>query len=244
MGRGPSIEHRKNAEDAKKAKAFTKFIREITMAVRAGGGDPNGNPRLRLAMDKALTANMTKDTIERAIKRGTGELGGDQMEEVRYEGYGPGGVAIMVDCMTDNSTRTVADVRHAFSRHGGNLGTSGSVAFQFTETGEIIFDIRLKPELEEKILEAALDAGADDVQSADGFTDVLTSPAVFESVKGKLEAAGLQPIEADVVMRPSNRVAVTGEAAESLSELLEALEALDDVQDVHHNGDLPAPGAG
>jgi YebC/PmpR family DNA-binding regulatory protein len=161
------------------------------------------------------------------------------MEEIRYEGYGPGGVAIMVDCMTDNPTRTVADVRHAFSKHGGNLGTSGSVAFQFTETGEIIFDIREQPALEEKILDAALEAGADDVQTQDGFADVLTTPARFPAVKGRLEAAGLKPIEADVVMRPANRVAVAGEAAEQLGKLLEKLEELDDVQDVHHNGDLP-----
>jgi YebC/PmpR family DNA-binding regulatory protein len=239
MGRGPSIEGRKNAEDAKKAKVFTKFIREITLAVRSGGGDPASNPRLRLAMDKALHANMTKDTIERAIKRGTGE-GGAATEEIRYEGYGPGGVAILVDCMTDNATRTVAEVRHAFTKHGGNLGTSGSVAFQFSETGEIIFDIRSAPELEEKIMELALDAGADDVQTEDGFTDVLTSPANFEAVKNKLEGAGLKAIEADVVMRPSNRVAVEGEAAETLKELLDWLEELDDVQDVHHNADLPA----
>jgi len=239
MGRGPSIEGRKNAEDAKKAKVFTKFIREITLAVRTGGGDPASNPRLRLAMDKALHANMTKDTIERAIKRGTGE-GGAATEEIRYEGYGPGGVAILVDCMTDNATRTVAEVRHAFSKHGGNLGTSGSVAFQFTETGEIIFDIRSQPELEEKIMELALEAGADDVQTEDGFTDVLTTPASFEAVKNKLEGAGLKPIEADVVMRPSNRVAVEGDAAETLKELIDWLEELDDVQDVHHNADLPA----
>jgi YebC/PmpR family DNA-binding regulatory protein len=240
MGRGPSIENRKNAEDAKRAKSFTKFIREITMAARAGGGDPAGNPRLRTAVDKALHSNMTRDTIERAIKRGTGEAGGQAVEEVRYEGYGPGGVAILVDCMTDNPTRTVAEVRHAFSKQGGNLGTSGSVAFQFTETGEIIFDIRGQPALEEKILEVALDASADDVQSEDGFVDVLTTPANFEAVKEKLEAAGLKPIEAEVVMRPSNRVAVSGEAAETLQALLERLQELDDVQDVHHNADLPA----
>jgi YebC/PmpR family DNA-binding regulatory protein len=240
MGRGPSIENRKNAEDAKRAKSFTKFIREITMAARAGGGDPAGNPRLRTAIDKALHSNMTRDTIERAVKRGTGEAGGQAVEEVRYEGYGPGGVAILVDCMTDNATRTVAEVRHAFSKGGGNLGTTGSVAFQFTETGEIIFDIRDQPALEEKILEIALDAGADDVQSEDGFVDVLSTPANFEAVKEKLEAAGLKPIEADVVMRPSNRVAVEGETAETLRALIERLEELDDVQDVHHNADLPA----
>ncbi len=243
MGRGPSIENRKNAEDAKKAKSFTKFIREITMAARAGGGDPAGNPRLRTAIDKALHNNMTRDTVERAIKRGTGEGGGQAVEEVRYEGYGPGGVAILVDCMTDNTTRTVAEVRHAFSKQGGNLGSSGSVAFQFAETGEIIFDIRDEPALEEKILELALDAGADDVQSEDGFVDVLTSPANFEPVKAKLESAGLKAIEADVVMRPSNRVAVAGEAAETLQALLDWLEELDDVQEVYHNADLPAAAA-
>ena len=240
MGRGPSIENRKNAEDAKRAKSFTKFIREITMAARAGGGDPAGNPRLRTAIDKALHNNMTRDTIERAVKRGTGEAGGQAVEEVRYEGYGPGGVAILVDCMTDNTTRTVAEVRHAFSKQGGNLGSSGSVAFQFTETGEIIFDIREQPALEEKILELALDAGADDVQSEDGFVDVLTNSANFDTVKAKLEAAGLKPIEAEVVMRPSNRVAVSGEAAETLKGLLDWLEELDDVQEVYHNADLPA----
>ena len=240
MGRGPSIENRKNAEDAKKAKSFTKFIREITMAARAGGGDPAGNPRLRTAIDKALHNNMTRDTVERAIKRGTGEGGGQAVEEVRYEGYGPGGVAILVDCMTDNTTRTVAEVRHAFSKQGGNLGSSGSVAFQFTETGEIIFDIREQPALEEKILEVALDAGADDVLSEEGFVDVLSTPANFETVKAKLEAAGFKPIEAEVVMRPSNRVAVSGEAAETLKGLLDWLEELDDVQEVYHNADLPA----
>ncbi|MDB5985716.1 MAG: YebC/PmpR family DNA-binding transcriptional regulator [Nevskia sp.] len=239
MGRGPSIEGRKNATDAAKAKSFTKYIREINAAARAGGGDPAGNARLRMAIDKAHAANVTKDTIERAIKRGSGELGAEQLHEIRYEGYGPGGVAVMVDCMTDNPTRTVADVRHAFTKHGGNLGTTGSVAFQFSETGEIIFDIRANPAQEEEIMMLAIEAGADDVQTEDGFSDVLVSPANFQAVKAKLEAAGFKPIEADIVMRPANRVAVGGEAAESLHKLLEKLEELDDVQDVHHNGDLP-----
>ncbi len=243
MGRGPSIEGRKNAADAAKAKTFTKFIREITAAARAGGGDPAGNSRLRLAIDKAHAANVTKDTIERAIKRGAGELGAEALHEIRYEGYGPGGVAVMVDCMTDNPTRTVADVRHAFSKFGGNLGTTGSVSFQFTETGEIIFDIRANPAQEEEIMMIAIEAGADDVQTEDGFSDVLVSPANFQAVKDKLEAAGFKSIEADVVMRPANRVAVIGEAAESLHKLLEKLEELDDVQDVHHNGDLPVGAA-
>jgi YebC/PmpR family DNA-binding regulatory protein len=240
MGRGPSIEGRKNAADAQKAKKFTKFIREITIAARAGGGDPNANPRLRLAIDKALTANMTKDTIERALKRGTGEGATEQVVEIRYEGYAPGGVAIMVDCMTDNPTRTVADIRHAFGKNGGNLGTTGSVAFQFTETGELIFDIRDNPALEEKIMEAALEAGADDVQTADGFTDVLTTPENFLAVKAALEQAGFKAIDADVVMRPANRVAVDAEAAAQISKLVHWLEELDDVQDVHHNAELPA----
>jgi len=242
MGRGPSIEGRKNAEDAKKAKAFTKFIREITIAAR-GGGDPAGNPRLRAAVDKALTANMTKETIQRAIRRGTGEDGSATVEEIRYEGYGPGGVAVLVDCMTDNATRTVADVRHAFTKFGGNLGTTGSVAFQFAEAGEIIFDIRGNPALEEEIMLRAIDAGADDVQTEDGFTDVVTSSAAFDKVKAALESAGLVPIEASVVMRPANRVSVSGDAAEALRKLLEKLDELDDVHDVHHNGDLPVDAA-
>jgi YebC/PmpR family DNA-binding regulatory protein len=239
MGRGPSIEGRKNAADAQRAKLFTKLIREITIAVRAGGADPAGNPRLRIAIDKALDANMTKDTVERAVKRGSGEGASDQMHEIRYEGYGPGGVAVMVDCVSDNPTRTVADVRHAFSKYGGNLGTSGSVAFQFTESGELWFDTRTQPPLEEKILEVAIEAGADDVQSSEGYTEVVTAPAAYEHVKKILQGAGLAPVKAGIVMRPSNLVAVAGEAAESLQKLLERLEELDDVQDVHHNADLP-----
>ncbi|MCX7061063.1 MAG: YebC/PmpR family DNA-binding transcriptional regulator [Nevskia sp.] len=240
MGRGPSIEGRKNAADAQKAKKFTKFIREITIAARTGGGDPNANPRLRLAIDKALTANMTKDTVERALKRGTGEGATEQVVEIRYEGYGPGGVAVMVDCMTDNATRTVADVRAAFSRNGGNMGTSGSVAFQFTKTGEIIFDIRDNAALEDRIMEIALENGADDVLNEDGFVDVLTTPDAYLAVKGALEAAGLVPIDADVVMRPATRTALDGEAAAQMAKLIARLEELDDVQDVHHNADLPA----
>jgi YebC/PmpR family DNA-binding regulatory protein len=239
MGRGPSIEGRKNAADAQRAKLFTKLIREITIAARSGGTDPAGNPRLRLAMDKALDANMTKDTIERAIKRGGGDGNADSMHEVRYEGYGPGGVAVMVDCMTDNATRTVADVRHAFSKQGGNLGTSGSVAFQFTEAGELWFETRGDAALEEKILECAIEAGADDVQSSGGYTEVVTAPGSYEAVKKALHGAGLSPVKAGVVMRPNNLVAVSGEAAESLHKLLERLDELDDVQAVHHNADMP-----
>ena len=239
MGRGPSIEGRKNAADAQKAKLFTKLIREITIAARSGGGDPAGNPRLRLAMDKALDANMTKETVERAIKRGSGGADGADVQEIRYEGYAPGGVAVMVDCMTDNPTRTVADVRHAFSKYGGNMGTSGSVAFQFTETGELWFKPGEDVALEERILEAAIEAGADDVISDEGYCEVLTAPDAFEQVKKSLVDAGFEPIQAEVVMRPGTRVALSGEAAEQFGKMLHMLEELDDVQAVHHNADLP-----
>jgi YebC/PmpR family DNA-binding regulatory protein len=237
MGRGPSIEGRKNAEDAKRGKIFTKLIREITVAAR-NGGDPASNARLRMGIEKALSANMTKDTIERAIKRGSGAEGADNMQELRYEGYGPGGVALIIDTMTDNTVRTVADVRHALSKHGGNLGTSGSVAFQFARVGEIVLD-SASPEQEEKILEAALEAGADDVVSASGRTTVLCAPENFEAVKTGLVEAGFEPVSDDVVMRPANRVAVSGEDAETLADMLEWLEELDDVQDVYHNASLP-----
>jgi YebC/PmpR family DNA-binding regulatory protein len=234
MGRGPSIEGRKNVEDAKRAKVFTKLIREITVAARTGP-DPAANPRLRAAVDKALDANMPKDTVERAIKRGSGADGAD-MQEVRYEGYGPSGVALIIDAMTDNPVRTVADVRHALSKHGGNLGTSGSVAFQFKHVGELVFDTSAAGS-EDKVLEVALDGGADDVQSDDGETTVLCAPNVFEAVKKALTAAGLVPIKADVVMRPENRVAVSGEVADTLRDLLDWLDELDDVQDVYHNAE-------
>ncbi len=237
MGRGPSIEGRKNAEDAKRGKIFTKLIREITIAAR-DGGDPATNARLRLGIDKALSANMTKDTIERAVKRGSGADGTDNMEELRYEGYGPGGVALIIDAMTDNSVRTVADVRHALSKHGGNLGTSGSVAFQFARVGEFVFDTATA-ELEEKVLEVALEAGADDIISASGRSTVLCAPESFESVKATLIAAGFVPISDAVVMRPANRVAVEGDAAEALVDMLDWLDDLDDVQEVYHNANLP-----
>jgi YebC/PmpR family DNA-binding regulatory protein len=238
MGRGPSIEGRKNAVDAVKAKLFTKLIREIGLSVRAAGADPAGNPRLRLAMSRALDVNMTKDRIEAAIKRASGE-GAEAPQEVRYEGYGPGGIAVLVDCVTDNPTRTVAEVRHAFSKNGGNMGTSGSVAFQFAEVGQLWFDLSNDASLEEKIMEAALEAGADDVQADAGWCEVLTSPESFEAVKAALIAAGLTPAQSRVLQRPSNRVAVEGEAAESLMKLLERMEELDDVQEVYHNADLP-----
>lgn len=244
MGRGPSIEGRKNAEDAKRAKVFTKLIREITVATRAGVPDPALNPRLRTAVDKALTANMSKDTIERAIKRGSGADGGAKMEELRYEGYGPGGIALIIEAFTDNTTRTVADVRHALTKHGGNLGTSGSVAFQFTRCGELVFATGGDEAKEEKILEAALDAGADDVVNENGESTVICAPENFESVQQKLLDAGLDAAHAGVVMRPNNRTAVSGETLETLLELLEKLDSLDDVSEVYHNALLPADVAG
>jgi YebC/PmpR family DNA-binding regulatory protein len=239
MGRGPSIEGRKNTEDAKRAKVFTKLIREITVASRAGMADPAVNPRLRAAIDKALSANMTRDTIDRAVKRGAGAEGGVDMHELRYEGYGPAGIAIIIDCVTDNAVRTVADVRHALSKHGGNLGTNGSVAFQFARTGEIVFATAGKADLEEKILEAALDAGADDVVNEDGLSTVLCSQETFNNVRQALVDAGLKPLRADVVMRPGNRVAVPAEEQETLLDLIDWLEALDDVHEVYHNALLP-----
>jgi len=236
MGRGPSIEGRKNAEDARRGKIFTKLIREITVAAR-NGGDPATNARLRAGIDKALSANMTKDTIERAVRRGSGAEGADDMHELRYEGYGPSGVALIIDAMTDNAQRTVADVRHALAKHGGNLGTSGSVAFQFHRLGEIVVDTSAAGS-EDRLLEAALDAGADDVQTESGKSTVLCSPENFEAVKKALLAAGFQPLSADVVMRPENRVAVSDEVAETLRDLIDWLEELDDVQEVYHNAAL------
>lgn len=243
MGRGPSIEGRKNAEDAKRAKVFTKLIREITVATRAGVPDPALNPRLRTAVDKALAANMSKDTIERAIKRGSGADGGAKMEELRYEGYGPGGIALIIECFTDNPIRTVADVRHALTKHGGNLGTSGSVSFQFTRCGELVFSTGGDEAKEEKILEAALDAGADDVVNENGESTVICAPENFEAVQQKLLEAGLDAEHAGVVMRPNNRTAVSGETLETLTDLLEKLDALDDVSEVYHNALLPAEAA-
>jgi YebC/PmpR family DNA-binding regulatory protein len=233
MGRGPSIEGRKNAEDAKRGKIFTKLIREITIAAR-NGGDPATNARLRVGIDKALTANMTKDTIERALKRGAGLDGNDNMLELRYEGYGPAGVALIIDCMTDNQQRTVADVRHALAKHGGNLGTTGSVAFQFKHIGELVFATP-NAQAEEKVLELALDAGADDVQTQDSESIVLCATESFEAVKKALVAAKLEPLRADIVWRPENRVPVSGEVAENLRDLLDKLDELDDVQEVYHN---------
>jgi YebC/PmpR family DNA-binding regulatory protein len=231
-----NIQHRKKAQDAKRGKVFTKLIREITVAARAGDPDPAANPRLRLAVDKALSANMTKDTIERAIKRGSGAQDGENFEEIRYEGYGPGGVAVMVDCMTDNRNRTVAEVRHAFTKAGGNLGTSGSVAFQFSQTG--ILSYRSGTD-EDAIMEAALEAGAQDViGNEDGSVDVLTSPEDFVTVKEAMIAAGLAPEAAEVTMRAENSTPLDRDNAEKMVRMLERLEDLDDVQDVYSNADI------
>ncbi|BAV96624.1 YebC/PmpR family DNA-binding regulatory protein [Lysobacter enzymogenes] len=237
MGRGPSIEARKNAEDARRGKIFTKIIREISVAARRGGGDPNGNPGLRTAVDKALSANMSKDVIERAIKKATGALEGVEYEEVRYEGYAPGGVAVIVDCLTDNKVRTVADVRHAFSKFGGNLGTDGSVSFMFAKRGVLWFEAGSD---EEKITEVAIDAGADDVvvYPDDGSIDVLTAPDAFAAVKAAMEAAGLAPGQAEVTFRADNTSAVEGETAQQVVKLLGWLEDMDDVQNVYSNADL------
>ena len=239
MGRGPSIAGRKDAADAQKAKVFTKLIREITMAARHGGGDPASNSRLRMAVDRAITANMTRDTVERALKRGSGELGAEAMHEVRYEGYAAGGVALIIDCMTDNPTRTVAEVRHALSKNSGHMGTSGSVAFQFAQVGQLWFELGSDATLEDRILEIALDAGADDVQSDGGWCEVLTTPTTFEAVKKTLADAGIKSEQARVTMRPANRVAVSGEPAAEVQKLVDRLEELDDVQDVFHNAELP-----
>lgn len=242
MGRGPSIEARKNASDAKRGKVFTKIIREIGVAARAGGGDPNNNPRLRVAMDKGLTANMSKDVIERAIKKATGELEGVEYEEVRYEGYAPGGVAVIVDCLTDNRVRTVADVRHAFSKCGGNMGTEGSVAFMFKRLGVLSFAAGSD---EERVTEAAIEAGADDVvvYPEDGAIDVLTAPDAFTAVKDAIGAAGLVPDHAEITFRADNDIAVDGETALQVRKLLDMLEDLDDVQDVYSNVDQASLGA-
>ncbi len=241
MGRGPSIEARKNASDAKRGKIFTKIIREIGVAARGGGGDPNNNPRLRVAMDKGLAANMSKDVIERAIKKATGELEGVEYEEVRYEGYAPGGVAVIVDCLTDNRVRTVADVRHAFSKCGGNMGTEGSVAFMFKRLGVLTYapDAGDAAAFESRITEAAIDAGADDivVYPDDGSIDVITAPENFQQVKAAMEAAGLAPDHAEITFRADNDIAVAGDTALQVKKLLDMLEDLDDVQDVYSNVD-------
>jgi YebC/PmpR family DNA-binding regulatory protein len=231
-----NIQHRKNAQDAKRGKLFTKLIREITVAARMGDPDPASNPRLRMAVDKALGGNMTKDTIDRAIKRGSGAQDGENYEEVRYEGYGPGGVAVMVDCVTDNRNRTVAEVRHAFTKAGGNLGTDGSVAYQFNKSGILSYPVGSD---EDKIMEAALEAGAEDVLSNDdGSVDVLTEPDQFVDVKEAMMAADLRPEHAEVTMRADNTSPLDLDGAEKMIRLLECLEDLDDVQNVYSNADI------
>ncbi len=231
-----NIQHRKKAQDAKRGKLFTRLIREITVAARMGGGDASSNPRLRLAIDNALNANMPKDTVERAIKRGAGDLDGSEFEEVTYEGYGPGGIAVMVECMTDNRNRTVADVRHAFSKSGGNLGTSGSVAFLFSKSGVLIYPPGTS---EDRVMEAALEAGAEDViGNDDGSVEVLTTPETFEGVRAAMEQRGLSPEIAEVTMRPSNLTSLTGDDARKMSKLLEMLEDLDDTQNVYSNAEI------
>jgi YebC/PmpR family DNA-binding regulatory protein len=231
-----NIQHRKNAQDAKRGKLFTKLIREITVAARAGDPDPASNPRLRLAVDKALAGNMTRDTIDRAIKRGSGAQEGENFEEVRYEGYGPGGVAVMVDCMTDNRNRTVAEVRHAFTKAGGNLGTDGSVAYQFAKSGILSFPSGSD---EDRIMEAALEAGAEDVVSNDdGSVDVLTQPDQFVDIKEAMVGAGLEPEQAEVTMRAGITTPLELGDAEKMVRLLDRLEDLDDVQNVYSNADI------
>ena len=226
-----NIKHKKAATDAKRGKIFTRLIKEITVASRLGGADPSMNPRLRLAVDKATGQNMPKDTIERAVKRGAGDLEGVNYEEIRYEGYGINGAAVIVDCMTDNRTRTVADVRHAFSKYGGNLGTDGSVAFLFRHCGQLVF----APGTDEnKLMEAALDAGADDVvANDDGSLEVITGPYDFVAVKDALAKSGLVPELAEVTMKPSTEVEMAGDDAVRMQKLIDALESLDDVQEVY-----------
>jgi len=228
-----NIKHKKAATDAKRGKIFTRLIREVTVAAKMGGADPAMNPRLRLAMDKATANNMPKDTIERAAKRGAGALEGVAYEEIRYEGYGINGAAVMVDCLSDNRTRTVADVRHAFSKYGGNLGTDGSVAFLFKHCGQLVFAPGTN---ENKLMEAALDAGADDVvTNDDGSLEVITGPHDFVAVKEALVKAGFAPEYAEVTMKPTTEVEMAGEDAARMQRLIDAIESIDDVQDVYTN---------
>ncbi len=231
-----NIQHRKGAQDKKRGKLFTRLIRNITVAAR-GGDDIDSNPPLRLAVDKAKAASLPKDRIEAAIKRGSGNLEGDNYDEITYEGYGPGGVAVMVECMTDNRNRTVADVRHAFSKHGGNLGADGSVAYMFNKVGLFQFG----PETnEDKVIEVALEAGAEDVVTdEDGMIEVLTSPSEFEAVLAALSAAGLEPDVSEITMRSSLSTTLDADGAASMIKLLEGLEDLDDVQNVFSNAEIP-----
>jgi YebC/PmpR family DNA-binding regulatory protein len=231
-----NIKHRKAAQDAKRGKLFTKFIRELTVAAREGGSDPDSNPRLRAAIDKALSNNMTRDTVERAIKRGAGELDGQVLETIMYEGYGPGGTAVMVETMTDNRNRTVSGVRNAFSKSGGNLGTDGSVAYLFDKRGVISFDEGAD---EDAIMDVALDAGADDVVTNDDTSiDVYTTPEDFGGVKDALDAAGLEAINAEVTMVPSTKAELDAATAPKFLRLIDNLEDHDDVQEVYHNAEI------
>ena len=231
-----NIKHKKERQDAKRGKIFTRVIKEITVAAKMGGGDPNSNPRLRLAMDKAVDANMPKDNIQRAIDKGTGNLEGVEYIELRYEGYGIGGAAVMVDCLTDNKTRTVADVRHAFTKNGGNLGTDGCVAFNFKHQGYLVFE----PGVDENaLMEAALEAGAEDViTDEDGMVEVITDPYEYSSVKSALEATGFKSIDGEVTMRAQNMAVLAGDDAIRMQKLLDALEDLDDVQDVYTSAEI------
>ena len=231
-----NIQHRKGRQDEKRGKAWTRVIREIMVAARLGGGDPTANPRLRLAIEKAKAVNLPVDTVKRNIDKATGNLEGVSYEEIRYEGYGIGGAAVIVDCMTDNRVRTVAEVRHAFSKYGGNMGSEGSVAFQFKHCGQLIFAPGTS---EDKIMEVALEAGAEDVITGDdGAVEVLTAPLEFESVKAALEAAGLKAEVAEVTMRAENEIELTGDDAARMQKLLDVIEDLDDVQDLYHNAAL------
>jgi len=231
-----NIQHRKGRQDEKRGKIWTRIIREITVAARQGGGDVSANPRLRLAIDKAKAANMPADRIKYNIDKASGALEGVNYEEIRYEGYGIGGAAIIVDTMTDNRVRTVAEVRHAFSKYGGNLGTEGSVAFQFKHCGQFVFAPGTS---EDKVMEVALEAGADDVLTDDdGAIEVLCAPPDYEAVKNALEAAGFKPEIATVTMRAENPVALSGDDAERMQKLLDVIEDLDDVQDVFHNAEM------
>ena len=226
-----NIQHRKGRQDAKRGKIFTRLIKEITVASRMGGGDPDMNPRLRLAIDKAQGENLPKDTIERAVKRGSGGLEGVQYEEVRYEGYGIGGAAVMVDCMTDNKTRTVADVRHAFAKHGGNLGTDGSVAFLFKHCGQLVFAPGTN---EDALMEAAIDAGAEDVvTNDDGSMEVITAPYDFSKIRAALEKKDFKPALGEVTMKPGTENLLAGDDALRMQRLIDALESVDDVQEIY-----------
>jgi YebC/PmpR family DNA-binding regulatory protein len=233
-----SIKHKKGAIDAKRGKMFSRLIKELTVAARVGGGDPAGNPRLRKAMDDAKAMNMPKDTMTNAIKRGTGEIAGAAIEDISYEGYGPGGVAIFIEAQTDNRTRTVAEIRHLFSKNGGNLGENGSVSWMFQKKGTIIIDRGAVDE--ERIMELALEAGAEDVSDDEVSWEVVTAPEDFNTVLDAIKGAGIEPLSAEIVMRPTNSVQVTGSTAQQVLRLMESLEDHDDVASVAANFDIPA----